>query len=89
MRLPSAALSARHGGDVQTDPQDGDDLKPLSPVVLLDVQLDALTDATGTLGRDRIGERAWVRLDGGFAPLSWQALKAMQRQVMQRFNPQF
>jgi putative peptide zinc metalloprotease protein len=39
LQLPSAALSARHGGSVQTDPADKDDLKPLQPVVLLDVRL--------------------------------------------------
>ena len=84
MRLPSAALSARHGGSVQTDPQDADALKPLQPVVLLDVRLDAPAAATA----ERLGERAWVRFDAGLAPLSWQIARALQRQVLGRFNPQ-
>lgn len=80
--LPSAALSARHGGDIPTDP--ADDLKALQPVVLLDLRLDAAAE-----GRERLGERAWVRLDTGFAPLALQAARALRRQVLRRFNPQF
>lgn len=83
-RLPSAALSARHGGEVATDPLDREDLKPLQPVVLLDVAL-----APGPLADGRIGERAWVRLDHGASPLAWQALAWLRRTALQRFNPQF
>ncbi|MDH5539076.1 MAG: PqqD family peptide modification chaperone, partial [Rhizobacter sp.] len=70
LQLPSAALSARHGGHVQTDPGDKNDLKPLQPVVLLDVQLErpiggsAGPAPTAPWG-ERIGERAWVRFDAG------------------------
>ncbi len=100
-QLPSAALSARHGGDIQTDP--GDDLKPLQPVVLLDLRLSARPGAPpfgeGADGRqrepvaqgpgERLGERAWVRFDAGYSPLAMQLLRAVQRQVQQRFNAQF
>lgn len=55
-RLPSAALSAAHGGPVVTDPSDPAHLKPLRPVVLLDARLDP-----GTV-RARLGERAWARV---------------------------
>jgi putative peptide zinc metalloprotease protein len=88
MQLPSAALSARHGGDVQTDPRDADDLKPLQPVVLLDVSLDARPQAQDGSGRERIGERAWVRFDTGLAPLALQFAQALQRTVLRHFNPQ-
>ncbi len=84
-RLPSAALSLRHGGGVPTDPQDPEDLKPTQPVVLLDVHLDAPAGA----GIDRIGERAWVRFDEGYAPLVVQLGRALHQQVLRRFNPQF
>ena len=81
-RLPSAALSQRHGGPVATEPQDADALRPLQPVVLLDFQL---------LGGDgsaaRLGERAWVRLDTGSAPLAQRLAEAARRLVLQRFNP--
>ncbi len=85
MRLPSAALSARHGGGVLTDPLDPDDMKPLQPVVLLDVRLDAPAGA----GHERIGERAWVRFDAGPAPLLWQLAQALRQQVLRNFNPRF
>ena len=81
-RLPSAALSDRHGGPIATDPADRDDLAPLQPVVLVDVTL-------ARAATQRIGERAWVRFDDGFAPLAWQAFDAMRRAVVQRFNPRF
>ena len=88
MQLPSAALSARHGGDVQTDPRDADDRKPLQPVVLLDVRLDAQSNAQDATGHERIGERAWVRFDTGLAPLALQFAQGLQRTVLRRFNPQ-
>jgi putative peptide zinc metalloprotease protein len=84
-RLPSAALSARHGGSVLTDPQDKDDLQPLQPVVLLDLRLADWPAEVAS----RIGERAWVRFDGGLAPLALQAARALQRQAMRQLNPQF
>ena len=85
LRLPSAALSSRHGGAVQTDPQDKDDLTPLRPVLLLDVRLDAADPHAVA----RIGDRAWVRFDTGFVPLAWQALQALRRELLQRLNPTF
>ncbi len=61
-QLPSAALSQRHGGPVPTDPQDKDDLKPVQPVVLLDVQLAAAGPTT---------RRAWANGPGcGWTPAS-------------------
>ncbi len=78
-RLPSAALGARHGGSIATDPQDKDGLQTLQPVLLLDVLLDPGTVADAT----RLGERAWVRLDSGWAPLASQALQALRRRVLQ------
>jgi putative peptide zinc metalloprotease protein len=95
MVLPSAALSTRHGGGVSTDPRDPADLKPLQPVVMLDVRLDASTadqrlQASGGAGvGERIGERAWVRFDDGFSPLVFQWARTLRQQVLRRFNPQF
>ena len=89
LQLPSAALSTRHGGGVQTDPRDPNDLRPLQPVVLLDVRLDAWADPRNEPVGERIGERAWVRFDAGWAPLSLQLARALRQQVLQRFNPQF
>jgi putative peptide zinc metalloprotease protein len=84
-RLPSAALSERHGGPIATDPKDADDLKPLEPVVLVDVRLaPAAAGARAAGPAARIGERAWVRLDDGFAPLAWQWLRAAQHAIARR-----
>lgn len=81
-QLPSAALSQRHGGPVPTDPQDKNDLKPLRPVVLLDVRLQH-----GFLGA-RLGERAWVRFDAGFSPLILQFGRYVRRELLHRLSPQ-
>jgi putative peptide zinc metalloprotease protein len=95
MVLPSAALSTRHGGGVLTDPRDPADLKPLQPVVMLDVRLDAAPggqrpqSTEGASVGERIGERAWVRFDDGFSPLVFQWVRALRQQVLRRFNPQF
>lgn len=85
LRLPSAALSTRHGGPVLTDPADKDDLKPLAPVVVLDVQLDL----PGSVAQERIGERAWVRFGAGASPVALQIAQALRQQVLRRFNPNF
>jgi putative peptide zinc metalloprotease protein len=80
---------------VSTDPRDPADLKPLQPVVMLDVRLDASAadqrlQASGQGGiGERIGERAWVRFDDGFSPLVFQWARALRQQVLRRFNPQF
>jgi putative peptide zinc metalloprotease protein len=91
-QLPSAALSTRHGGDVLTDPADARDTKPLQPVVLLDVRLAAVPAAPDEVSAAapgaRVGERAWVRFDAGFAPLAWQAVRWVQQRVQRSFNPQ-
>ena len=83
-QLPSAALSSRHGGPVVTEPQDSDALRPLHPVVLLDVRLQSLPPTPG----GRLGERAWVRFDAGWSPLALQWGRGLHRQVLGRFNPQ-
>jgi len=89
MRLPSAALSTRHGGQIVTDPADSDDQKPLAPVVLLDVQLDAASDASSEAAGGRIGERAWVRFGAGASPLALRLAQMLREQVLRRFNAQF
>jgi len=85
-RLPSAALARRHGGAIETDPQDSEALRSLQPVVLLDVQLArpmaALPDAR------RLGTRAWVRFDEGAAPLAVQAWAAARRAWQRHAHPQ-
>jgi putative peptide zinc metalloprotease protein len=88
-RLPSAALSERHGGPIATDPKDTDDLRPLEPVVLVDVRLAPTPREGAAAAADaRVGERAWVRLDEGFAPLAWQWAQDAQRAIARRIEAQ-
>ena len=88
MQLPSAALSARHGGDIVTDPADAEDLRPLEPVVVLDVLLRASPGQAPGAAGERIGERAWVRFATGSRPLALEMARALRQQVLRRFNPQ-
>jgi putative peptide zinc metalloprotease protein len=78
--LPSAALSTRHGGTILTDPDDKDALKPLAPIVLMDVLLAQRV-------HDRFGERAWVRFDHGAAPLAQQWVRRARQVLLRQFNP--
>jgi len=86
-RLPSAALGQRHGGAIATDPGDKDGLQTLQPVLLLDVALDVTQNVVQNgavpATAPRLGERAWVRLDTGWAPLAGQALQALRRRIVQ------
>jgi putative peptide zinc metalloprotease protein len=93
-RLPSAALSRHHGGELATDPLDETHTRALSPVVLLDVAIDAAPDAaTATAvplaqALQQLGQRAWVRFDLGWSALGWRAAQALQRQWLQQARPQ-
>lgn len=84
-QLPSAALSQRHGGPLATDPLDTNDLKPLLPVIVLDIQLDPATTAPPP----RLGERAWVCFNAGFSPIAWQLSDRLRYEILRRFNPRF
>jgi putative peptide zinc metalloprotease protein len=81
-RLPTAALGDRHGGDIVTDPADADGLSTREPVVVLDVQLTQTDPAASR----RMGERAWVRFDGGTSPLVLQLAQALQRAWTRHFG---
>ena len=86
-QLPSAALAERHGGDWPTDPADADGLRPLKPVVLVDVGVqpdagDRVDDV------HRLGARAWVRFDLGWSPLAWQGAQALRRAWLRHVHPQ-
>lgn len=85
LQLPSAALATQHGGPVVTDPADKEGLRPLAPVLLLDIRVEGAGVATG----GRIGERAWVRFDDGSMPLVGQLAQALRQLFLRRFNAQF
>lgn len=82
-QLHSAALSDVMGGEIVTDPKDEQHLQTQRPVVVMDVRVPelAMAGAPGSSGPavDRsteahMGQRAWVRLEHGLAPLAWQWL---------------
>lgn len=78
--LPSAALGDRSGGAIVTDPADPKGLKPAQPVLQADVRL---AQPTG----ERIGARVHVRFEHDRLPLAWQAVRALQQQILRHFNP--
>jgi putative peptide zinc metalloprotease protein len=82
-QLPSAALSQEMGGDILTDPKDEHHLKTVRPVVLMDVQLSAAASPDKTA---RLGERAWVRLDHGWAPPVWQLWRWARHRALTDFS---
>lgn len=79
-RLPSAALAVAHGGAWVTDPADSAHLRPLAPVVWVDVELPDVRSA-------RLGARAWTRFELAPAPLLSQVLQQLRAQVLRRFSP--
>ena len=83
-KLPSAALGDRSGGAIVTVPDDKLGLTPAQGVVLADVRLGAAPDRPFD---DRIGGRAWVRIDHGMAPLAVQATRRLQQLFLKHFNP--
>jgi putative peptide zinc metalloprotease protein len=80
LRLPSAALGDRGGGPTVTDPADKDGLRTLEPVVWVDL---ILPDTR----LERVGTRAWVRLDHDAAPLASRWLRRLHQLLLAHFNP--
>jgi putative peptide zinc metalloprotease protein len=79
-RLPSAALGVHSGGAIVTDPADDKHLKSREPVVWLDLTLRGASSP-------RIGTRATVRFDHGWAPLAEQLLRRAQQMWLRHVNP--
>jgi putative peptide zinc metalloprotease protein len=77
-QLPHAALSERNGGMFPTDPADTQQLRTVQPVFTVDI---ALTGGAQWMP-ERIGARAWVRLDFGWAPLAVQWAQATARVLL-------
>ena len=79
-QLPSAALGDRNGGPVAIDPTDKDGLKTQQPVFLLDVLVPQL-------GAERIGGRAWVKLELPSEPIGLQAVRVLRQMLVRQFSP--
>jgi putative peptide zinc metalloprotease protein len=83
LKLPSAALGDRGGGELTIDPQDKDGLRTARPTYAFDVAMP--DDAMQSSGR--IGQKAFVRFDLGNAPLASQWLRRAQQTVLLKFAP--
>jgi putative peptide zinc metalloprotease protein len=81
--LPSAALGDVGGGPYTTDPSEKDGRHSLAPVFLVDVNLQG----RAALGLQRVGGRAWVRIDHGQEPLAAQAYRRASQLFLQHFAP--
>jgi putative peptide zinc metalloprotease protein len=81
--LPSAALGDVGGGPYATDPAEKDGRHSLAPVFLVDVNLQG----PAALGLQRVGGRAWVRIDHGHEPLALQAYRRASQLFLLHFAP--
>lgn len=79
-QLPNAALGDRQGGPVNVDPADREGLRTQTPIFLLDVLVPGLT-------AQRIGGRAWVKLELEHEPLALQGIRVMRQLLVRQFNP--
>jgi putative peptide zinc metalloprotease protein len=78
--LPSAALGDHGGGDYATDPADKDGLTAVEPLVLIDLNLPETN-------LERVGARASVRFDHGYAPIAVQLYRHLRQLFLRYFNP--
>lgn len=77
--LPSAALGDKGGGQFVTDPSDPDGLRTLESVFLFDLGLPGTT-------LERVGERAWIRIDHGAEPIVFQAYRRFRQVLLSHFE---
>jgi putative peptide zinc metalloprotease protein len=78
--LPSAALADVGGGSLASDPTDKEGRHSLAPVFLLDLSLPGHS-------LQRVGGRAWVRIEHGSEPLALQAYRRASQLFLQHFSP--
>jgi putative peptide zinc metalloprotease protein len=83
LKLPSAALGDRGGGELTIDPQDKEGLRTARPTYAFDVAMpdSAMKD------NSFIGQKAFVRFDLGTAPLATQWMRRAQQTVLLKFAP--
>lgn len=77
--LPSPALGDRGGGPVITDPADGEGTRALESFFVLDLRVPGS-------GLERIGSRAWVRIEYERAPLARQWLRSLRQVFVKQFG---
>jgi putative peptide zinc metalloprotease protein len=83
IKLPSAALGDKAGGELTTDPQDKDGLRTARPTFAFDVSLPS--EAIQINGF--VGQKAYVRFDLGYSPLAAQWLRRAKQTMLLKFAP--
>ena len=78
--LPSAAMGDHGGGDYATDPKDKEGLTAVEPLVLIDLNLPETS-------LERVGARASVRFDHGYASIAVQLYRHFRQLFLRYFNP--
>jgi putative peptide zinc metalloprotease protein len=79
--LPSGALSVAGGGGFATDPRAGNSQTAFQSLFQFDLEL--ADDAAAT---QRLGGRAYVRFDHGFAPLASQWYRQLRQLLLERLD---
>jgi putative peptide zinc metalloprotease protein len=78
--LPSVAMGDHGGGEYATDPIDKDGLTAVEPLVLIDLNLPETS-------LERVGARASVRFDHGYASIASQLYRHFRQLFLRYFNP--
>ncbi len=78
--LPSAAMGDHGGGQYATDPTDKEGLTTVEPLVLIDLNLPDTS-------LERVGARASVRFDHGYASIAEQFYRHFRQLFLRYFNP--
>lgn len=78
--LPSAAMGDDGGGEYATDPTDKEGLTAVEPLVIIDLNLPETS-------LERVGARAIVRFDHGYASIAEQIYRHFRQLFLRYFNP--
>lgn len=79
-RLPSPALGTQGGGLIPTDPNDAENVKALTTVFQIDLELPAKTLISG------LGGRVFVRFEHGKEALAFQWYRQLRQLFLKRFG---
>ena len=78
--LPSPVLGAAGGGQIATNPSDGEGLTAVEKVFQIDLELPSSTDFVN------LGGRVYIRFDHGWTPLAFQWYFQVRQLFLSRFD---
>jgi putative peptide zinc metalloprotease protein len=79
-QLPAKALGTAGGGEIATDPTDGQGLRAVQKVFQIDLEIPSNSQLVN------LGGRGYVRFDHGWAPLAVQWYFQIRQIFLSRFN---